>query len=73
MWSVRKQKHKRMGSVYAPAEVHKLSSAAASRPVLPARLSTRSAFRKTVQFHRAPLHPVTPRLGTIGRDNAARS
>lgn len=32
MWSVGKQKHKRMGSVYAPAEVNKLSIAASSRP-----------------------------------------
>lgn len=31
MWSVGKQKHKRMGSVYAPAEVNKLSRAASSR------------------------------------------
>lgn len=31
MWSVGKQKHKRMGSVYAPAEVRRLCRAASSR------------------------------------------
>lgn len=49
MWSVGKQKHKRMGSVYAPAEERRL------RPVFPARLSTRSAPPTQLQFYQLPL------------------
>lgn len=55
MWSVGKQKHKRKGSVYAVAEVHKLSRAALSR--LPCKTFHSLGSSKTVYVLSATIVP----------------